>query len=646
MRVRFAALLVGLSAALLSVVLTGCSLSPTASPAAATGLTIQGNVHGGQQPVVGAHVYVFAANTTAYGAASTSLLSGTGNSDSVGSYVVTSSTGNFTIIAGEYTCTANTQVYIYALGGNPGAGANSAAGFLAALGNCPASGNFATAAPYVWVNEVSTVAAAYAIAGYAVDATHVSSSGTALAATGIANAFANAANLAGISTGAALSATPAGNGTVPQTTIDSIANILTSCVNSTGPASTACTTLFTNAKSAGSTGTTPTDTATAAINIAHNPGKNITALYGLAFPSVAFSPALSAQPNDFTIGINYSGVGSTGAGLNQPYSVAIDALGNAWFTNLGNGFNGTISKLNSSGAPASPSTGYVPGTQFAPNGIAIDLSSNAWVVDGFGFLTEYSSAGALISTAGGYSGGGLAAPQALAIDGSANEWIANFGVSDDVSKFNSSGVAQSTSSGYTGGGIDQSQGIAIDSSNNVWVANRSPGTGSISKFNNSGGPISTSAGYTVGGIDNPAAIAIDSSNNVWVANFSGNSVSELNSTGGAVSASAYTGGGLNQPYAIAIDGLGNVWLANSGGNSVTELTNAGVAISPSTGYTGGTFNGPEGIAVDGAGNVWIANYNSSPTNPVPAVTELIGAAAPVVTPLAQAVNTGKLGTRP
>ena len=43
-----------------------------------------------------------------------------------------------------------------------------------------------------------------------------------------------AANLADLATGAALSTTPAGNGTVPQSTINTIANILATCVNSTG----------------------------------------------------------------------------------------------------------------------------------------------------------------------------------------------------------------------------------------------------------------------------------------------------------------------------------------------------------------------------------------------------------------------------
>ena len=100
---------------------------------------------------------------------------------------------------------------------------------------------------YVVVNEVSTVAAAYAMAGFATDALHVGSSGTALAQMGIANAFANAANLETIGTGVALATTPAGNGTVPQAEINTLANILAACVNSNGTGS-ACSTLFANAE--------------------------------------------------------------------------------------------------------------------------------------------------------------------------------------------------------------------------------------------------------------------------------------------------------------------------------------------------------------------------------------------------------------
>jgi len=197
------------------VAITGCGgmagfapIETGSSPDA--GAALQGKVHGGQSPIVGAHVYLLAANTTGYGAASVSLLTaGTGRTlDSSGGptngfyYVTTDANGDFSI-TGDYSCTANTQVYAYALGGNPGAGTNPAAGLMAALGNCPAADNFLTTAPYLFVNEVSTVAAAYAMAGFATDALHVSSSGTAAAKLGIANAFVNAAVLETLSTGVA-----------------------------------------------------------------------------------------------------------------------------------------------------------------------------------------------------------------------------------------------------------------------------------------------------------------------------------------------------------------------------------------------------------------------------------------------------------
>ena len=143
-------------------------------------------------------------------------------------------------------------MYLYSIGGTQGGVANPVAGLLAA-GNCPSGGSFPSGL-YVVVNEVSTIATAYALAGFATDALHISSSGTPLAQTGIFNADANALNLENIATGTALTTTPAGNGTVPQTTINTLANILAACVNSngasTGPTNpTACYTLFNDAES-------------------------------------------------------------------------------------------------------------------------------------------------------------------------------------------------------------------------------------------------------------------------------------------------------------------------------------------------------------------------------------------------------------
>ena len=58
----------------LPLVLTGCELASSNAPTADPGLAIQGSVHGGQQPIVGARVYLLAAGTGGYGGQSSSLL--------------------------------------------------------------------------------------------------------------------------------------------------------------------------------------------------------------------------------------------------------------------------------------------------------------------------------------------------------------------------------------------------------------------------------------------------------------------------------------------------------------------------------------------------------------------------------------------
>ena len=157
-------------------------ITPTApvSPATTPGSPIVGNVHGGDQPIVGAHIYLFAANPAGYGAPSISMLNaaqpGVGFDD-IGNYVATDSNGSF-LVTGDYTCTTGQQVYLLALGGNPGGlplgQSNSAAALMAALGACPEGQNtFANNIPYVTINEVATVAAVYALSGFMTDATHV-----------------------------------------------------------------------------------------------------------------------------------------------------------------------------------------------------------------------------------------------------------------------------------------------------------------------------------------------------------------------------------------------------------------------------------------------------------------------------------------
>lgn len=630
-------------------------MSSTGTPSPDVGPAIQGRAFGGQQPINGGHVYMFAANTSGYGAASLSMLTaGTGRTLDTGSgptngdyYVTTASDGTFSI-TGDYTCTSNAQVYLYLLGGDSSFGTNSAIGLMAA-GNCPSSGNLPSSL-FISMNEVSTIATAYSFAGFATDALHVSSSGTPLALIGIQNAFSNAGNLENISTGVAAATMPGGNGVVPQKTINTLANILASCVNSSGPGSTACSTLLANAMSGGSSGTIATDTATAAINMAHNPSANVAALYGLSTATPPFATALTAQPNDFTIGLTLYGSGPNGGGLAGSQGIAIDGYGDAWVANRysynGNGVF-AVTEISSTGAFLSGDLGYTDSTLNQCYGIAIDETGNAWVTNlvsaptvngGNGSVTEMTSSGTILSGATGYIGGGMNTPEGIAIGTVGNAFIANYAYSG-VIKLSTSGVALSGGlGGYGGGGISNPDSIALDSLGNVWVASCGSGCAITKLSATSGSILSGSSGYTGNGLG-AASLAIDGSNTVWAAGSDTSNVVELSNAGSFLSGSAgFSGGGIDHPYAVAIDGSGNVWTANESDN-LTEFSSAGAILSGSNGYKSGGLYAPTGVAVDGSGDVWVANYNYT-------VSEIIGVATPVVTPISVGVKNGTLGTRP
>jgi sugar lactone lactonase YvrE len=123
-------------------------------------------------------------------------------------------------------------------------------------------------------------------------------------------------------------------------------------------------------------------------------------------------------------------------------------------------------------------------------------------------------------------------------------------------------------------------------------------------------------------------------------------VTEFNSSGSAISpGTGYQATGIDAPDAIAVDGSGQIWVASTGRNNnananVTVLSSTGSVVSPDTGYQGGNINYPVGIAIDGSGNAWVVNALDS------TVTQLIGVAAPVITPLSVGVRDNTLGTKP
>jgi streptogramin lyase len=589
---------------------TGSSTgTDTGSSSGSSAIVLTGLVHSGSNPISGASVDLYAAGTSGYGTGAASLLSGS---------VITGSDGKFSMAGGAPCPSANAQVYVVASGGDAGAGDNNSSVLMAALGNCSDLGSDAV----VDVSEVSSVASVYALSQFMkLGTTSVGTSSTNVR--GLMNAFATVNNLIDPSKGTARATTPAGNGTVPQTTINALANIMAACVATKGDG--ACSQLFSLATPSG--GTAPTDTLSALLDIALNPGNNVAKISALQPATKVFQPALAGAPSDWTLSLEYSG-----GGLDLPQLLAVDALGNIWVPNSASPW--VLSEFSSTGAPLSGANGFTGGGLNQPFAVAVDTAGNIWSADNGGGVSEFTSAGTPLSGTLGFTATGLIInPVALALDSAGNVFTANS--NNSVTKLNSAGtlVAQ-----ITGGGLDKPNAVAVDASQNVWIANYGS-SNSVSKFANTG---ASPANFT-GGMSEPSGIAIDRNGNAWVANFNRASVSELSSSGSLLSG----GSGFATSAAVssvAVDGDNTIWTANTDG-SISRLSSSGASISPvGTGYISAAATAEVGIALDASGNVWTSDNNFGFGNS--SIFEYIGAAAPTVTPRQLAVKNKTIGQRP
>lgn len=601
-------------AAALAGSLAGCGGSATINTAPVTGpyagITFGGKAMAGKLPLIGASIQLYAAGTTG---------NGSGNSPLLTSALTTDANGAFTVPAG-YSCpTSTSQLYVVARGGKPGSAstsANSAIALVTAVGAC----NQVTASSQIVVNEVTTVADAYALAQFLAPGANLGATSTN--ATGLQNAFATAAALADITQGVSPSPTFAPNGSSPASRINSLANLLNACTTST--TATPCASLFTDTTIGASI---PSNTLDAALNLVRAPSANVGVLYSLSATSSAFTPVLAAAPVDWTLFVNY-----TGGGMSLPTGLGIDSAGNVWVSSYLNSAN----VFSSLGKPLLPQgvTGFGLSASY---GLAVDASNNAWIPNEpnapfpGNSVTVLNSSGQSLVGSTGYTSGGLNFPIAIAIDTDTSAWVVDYGNSH-LTHLSSSGQALSGTSGYTSPYLALPVALAIDSSHNVWLANQAGA--SVTKVSPDGTQFTNFLCC-----DEPAGIAIDRTGNAWITNYYSDSISEISSAGVILSNQAYLNGGLNHPQGIAIDSANNVWITNyrspatTHNASITELAGAsatipGAPLSPSTGFgLDAALLEPFCIAIDPSGNLWITNSGNN------TLTEFIGMAAPVRTPL-------------
>jgi trimeric autotransporter adhesin len=257
-----------------------------------SGASFRGHVQGGQNPITGSTIQLYAVGTTADFSLATPLLT---------SAVTTDSSGDFSI-TGDYTCpSATANVYLASTGGNPGLapGTNNAnISMVAALGAC----GTLSSSTYVVVNEATTIASIYPflpyMASYSLFGSGPSDAAALNTAFATVNEFVDTTN--GTSPGPDL---PPGDG-ADTAKLYTLSDIVATCINSAGGVAgdgSPCGNFFTDATPP--SGTPPTDIVGALLDIANNPNNNVMLLYSLVPSDGPFQPILPVAPSDWTLAI-------------------------------------------------------------------------------------------------------------------------------------------------------------------------------------------------------------------------------------------------------------------------------------------------------------------------------------------------------
>ncbi len=516
---------------------------------------------------------------------------------------------------------------------------------------------------FVTVNELTSVAAAFAFAQFLDDA---AIRGDALALGIAAGMSANLVDLDSGEPSTVLLGSPNGDQTNSLRSTRSLANLIADCVRR--PAS--CAELFALVTPAAS------DTLEVLVNIARAPAHNVDALFSRSRLTEPFQPPLVEPPDAWTLAVKVNQTGSAEIPFGGAANTVFDENGYAWINN--NTVQGeSISAMSvvvlkpdgspadgRNGTPRSPVTGG--GLLGAGFGISRSMQDGSIWVGNFGWgglnpgpegtgtgsVSHFRANGRPISPDDGYDGG-TDRVQGLVVDRDGNVWTANFG-NDRLVVFPDGDPDRAIAASLP----CHPFGVAIAADGTAWVStigapffNQDPcdAHATVSHWRLDGDQLEmlslTEVGAELKGLD------IDVDGYVWVASGGDDTVYRLAPNGDIVG--AYQGGGIDAPWAVRIDDAGNVWVANFGVMEVLPPNNVyrdaalsvlagpdspsglpvGAPISPPSGYTlpsagapvllsdgtplSETGNGRQpaftplmravSAVPDRAGNVWVSN---------------------------------------
>ena len=394
-------------------------------------------------------------------------------------------------------------------------------------------------------------------------------------------------------------------------------------------------------------------------------------------------------------GYSGDGAAATTASLNSPIGLALDSSGNLYVADWGNhrirkvtAATGLISTVAGTGTAGYNGDGAATGAQLNyPADVAVDAAGNVYIADtnnlrirkvaadtgvmativGTGTEGSTGEAGPSTSAQIGYVWG-------LLLDSSGNLYFSDLSNNRVRKVAASSGtlttVAGSANMGFGGDGgaapagtLNAPRGIAVDSAGAVYVADagnsrvRRVSAPSVTSL-----LMTTVAGTGTGGyngdgtatsaqLNYPADVAVDAAGNVYIADTWNSRIRKVTAATGSISTYAGTGGfgdtGDNGPatsatfgliYGLALDSAGNLYLSDSH-NRVRRISAAtgiitAVAGNGSQGYSGdgaaattASLNSPIGLALDSSGNLYIADEGNNRIRKVTAATGLISTVA-------------------
>jgi len=369
------------------------------------------------------------------------------------------------------------------------------------------------------------------------------------------------------------------------------------------------------------------------VNIALNPTRNVAGLYTLAQEMEIYLPRLEELPYAWALAVKVHDSGSPDYMFGGPANIAFDADGYAWVAN--NVIQGTpnsascIMVLKPDGRPARGENGGPTSPVFGGGifgvgfGIAVAPNRHVWVGN-FGWGdpdTQYPEDGTVselyrdgepVSPSTGY-GAGTDRVQGVAADAEGNIWLASFG-NDALVVFprgDSTRPVRYPDTIGTAGPVG-TFGIAPAEPGTAWVT-YSGGLGwpaedqapsHVCKFRlTSDGRLERTLDLEIGSVTK--GVALDSRGNAWIASGGDDTVYMVSPDGSRVS--AFTGGGISGPWSVAVDGNDDVWVANFGPmGPIHDFTSASITklagLRPPEGHqTGDVLSGEYGYPLWSAG---------------------------------------------